>query len=73
MVKVFNHVQQLLMIDAFLEDYFMLFGKHMDRIAIESSVLLIDNKYNVVMTFKFLWFITTLWFYLFPKPSYCCR
>ena len=32
--KVFNHVHQLLMNDEFLEDYFMLFGKHKDRIVI---------------------------------------
>ena len=33
--KVFNHVHQLLLNDEFLEDYFMLFGKHKDRISIE--------------------------------------
>ena len=36
--KVFNHVQQLLMNDEFLEDYFILFGKHKDRIVIEIPV-----------------------------------
>ena len=36
--KVFNHVHQLLMNDEFLEDYFVLFGKHKDRIIIEISV-----------------------------------
>ena len=36
--KVFNHVHQLLMNDEFLEDYFMLFGKHNDRIIIEIPV-----------------------------------
>ena len=36
--KVFNHVQQLLMNDEFLEDYFMLFGKHKDKIIIEIPV-----------------------------------
>ena len=36
--KVFNHVHQLLMNDEFLEDYFMLFGKHKDRIVIEIPV-----------------------------------
>ena len=36
--KVFNHAHQLLMNDEFLEDYFMLFGKHKDRIIIEIPV-----------------------------------
>ena len=36
--KVFNHVYQLLMNDEFLEDYFMLFGKHKNRIIIEIPV-----------------------------------
>ena len=36
--EVFNHVRQLLMNDEFLEDYFMLFGKHKDRIIIEIPV-----------------------------------
>ena len=36
--KVFNHVHQLLMNDESLEDYFMLFGKHRDRIIIEIPV-----------------------------------
>ena len=36
--KVFNHVHQLLLHDEFLEDYFMLFGKHKDRIFIEFPV-----------------------------------
>ena len=36
--KVFNHVHQLLMNDEFLEDYFMLFGKHKDRVIIEIPV-----------------------------------
>ena len=35
---VFSHVHQLLMNDEFLEDYFMLFGKHKDRIIIEIPV-----------------------------------
>ena len=35
---VFNHVHQLLMNDEFLEDCFMLFGKHKDRIIIEIPV-----------------------------------
>ena len=48
--KVFNHVHQLLMNDEFLEDYFMLFGKHKDRIVIGIPV---DNhKYKVVIAFK---------------------
>ena len=33
--KVFHHVHQLLMNDEFLEDYFMLFGKHKDSTIIE--------------------------------------
>ena len=33
-----NHVHQLLMHDEFLEDYFMLFGRHKDRIIIEIRV-----------------------------------
>ena len=36
--KVFNHVHQLLFNDEFLEDYFMLFGKHKDRIIIEIPI-----------------------------------
>ena len=36
--KVFNRVHQLLMNDEFLEDYFMLFGRHKDRIIIEIPV-----------------------------------
>ena len=36
--KVLNHVHQLLMNDEFLKDYFMLFGKHKDRIVIEIPV-----------------------------------
>ena len=36
--KVFNHTHQLLMNDDFLEDYFMLLGKHTDRIVVEISV-----------------------------------
>ena len=36
--KVFSHVQQLLMNDDVLEDYFILFGKHKDRIMIEIQV-----------------------------------
>ena len=36
--KVFNHVQQLLLNDVLLEDYFILFGKHKDRIMIEIPV-----------------------------------
>ena len=57
--KVFNHVHQLLMNDEFVEDYFMLFGKHKDRIIIEIPV--ISHEYNVVITFKILWVIITLW------------
>ena len=34
----FNHAHQLLMNDEFLEGYFMLFGKHKDRIVIEIPV-----------------------------------
>ena len=47
--KVFNHVHQLLMNDEFLEDYFMLFGKHKDRVIIE-----IPYKYNVVIILRLL-------------------
>ena len=36
--KLFNHVNQLLMNDEFLEDYFMIFQKHKDRVIIEISV-----------------------------------
>ena len=36
--KVFNHAHQLLMNDEFLEDYFLLFGKHKNRIVIEIPV-----------------------------------
>ena len=36
--KVFNHVHQLLMNDELLEDFFMLFGKHRDRIILEIPV-----------------------------------
>ena len=36
--KVFNHVQQLLLNDELLEDYFILFGKHKDRIVIDIPV-----------------------------------
>ena len=36
--KVFNHVHQFLMNDESLEDYFMLFGKHKDRMVIEIPV-----------------------------------
>ena len=36
--KVLNHVHQLLMNDEFLENYFMLFGRHKDRILIEIPV-----------------------------------
>ena len=39
--KVFNHVHQLLMNDEFLEEYFMLFGKHKGRIIIE---ILVDRS-----------------------------
>ena len=35
---VFNHVHQLLMNDEFLEDYFLLFGKHKGRIIVEIPV-----------------------------------
>ena len=33
--EVFDHVWQLLMNDLFLENYFMIFGKHKDRVIIE--------------------------------------
>ena len=36
--KVFNHVHQLLMSEEFLEDHFMIFGKHKDRIVFEIPV-----------------------------------
>ena len=36
--KVFNHIHQLLMNDEFLEDYFMLCGKHKDRTSNEIPV-----------------------------------
>ena len=36
--KIFSRVQQLLMNDDVLEDYFVLFGKHKDRIMIEIQV-----------------------------------
>ena len=36
--KLFNHVNQLLMNDEFLEDYFMIFQKHKDRVIIEIPV-----------------------------------
>ena len=36
--KLFNHVNQLLMNDEFLEDYFLIFQKHKDRISIEIPV-----------------------------------
>ena len=36
--KVFNHVQQLHMNDESLEDYYMLFGKHKDKLVIEIPV-----------------------------------
>ena len=36
--KLFNHVNQLLMNDEFLEDYFLIFQKHKDRIIIEIPV-----------------------------------
>ena len=36
--EVSNHVHQLLMNDEVLEDYFMLFGKHKDRVIIEIPV-----------------------------------
>ena len=36
--KVFYHVHHSLMNDEFLEDYFMLFCKHKDRIVIEIPV-----------------------------------
>ena len=36
--KIVNHVQQLLMNDELLEDYFILFGKHKDRIMIDIPV-----------------------------------
>ena len=33
--EAFDHVWQLLMNDLFLENYFMIFGKHKDRVIIE--------------------------------------
>ena len=39
--EVFDHVWQLLMNDLFLENYFMVFGKHKDRVIIEIPV---DDK-----------------------------
>ena len=39
--EVFDHVHQLLMNDLFLENYFMLIGKHKDRVIIEIPV---DDK-----------------------------
>ena len=39
--KLFNHVNQLLMNDEFLEDYFMIFQKHKDRVTIEIPI---DNS-----------------------------
>ena len=36
--KVFNHVHQLLMNDEILGDWFMLVGKHQDRIIVEIPV-----------------------------------
>ena len=36
--KLFNHVNQLLMNDEFLEDYFLIFQKHKDRRIIEIPV-----------------------------------
>ena len=42
--KLFNHVQQLLLNDELLEDYFILFGKHKDRIVIEIPVNIAEPK-----------------------------
>ena len=39
--EVFDHVYQLLTNDLFLENYFMLTGKHKDRVMIEIPV---DDK-----------------------------
>ena len=39
--EVFDHVYQLLTNDLFLENYFMLIGKHKDRVMIEIPV---DDK-----------------------------
>ena len=39
--EVFDHVHQLLMNDLFLDNYFMIFGKHKDRVMIEIPV---DDK-----------------------------
>ena len=39
--EVLDHVHQLLMNDLFLENYFMIFGKHKDRVIIEIPV---DDK-----------------------------
>ena len=38
MDKVFDRVHQFLMNDESLEDYFVLFGKHKDRMVIEIPV-----------------------------------
>ena len=50
--KVFNHVHQLLMNDEFVEDYFMLFGKHKDRIIIEIPVDVAEPKATTADTKK---------------------
>ena len=50
--KVFNHVHQLLMNDEFLEDYFMLFGKHKNRIIIEIPVDVAEPKATTADTQK---------------------
>ena len=39
--EVFDHVHQLLMNDLFLEKYFMLIGKHKDKVMIK---ILVDDK-----------------------------
>ena len=50
--KVFNHVHQLLMNVEFLEDYFMLFGKHKGRINIEIPVDVAEPKATTADTEK---------------------
>ena len=56
--KVFNHVQQLLMNDELLEDVSILFGKHKDRIIIETPVN--SAKENVVIIHIILRIISRL-------------
>ena len=58
--KVFNHVHQLPMNDEFLEGYFMLFGKHKDRIVLEIPV---DRSKKRISEEKTLKEITTIYIY----------